>query len=171
VAGGPFEDDPSRLLELANNALIEKAGTSEHFVTAACLTYRPQEESIAWALAGHWPPLALDRGEPSRTAGARASRSGSRIGSAASRRMLLPPGSGRLLFTDGVLEARTTANGPELFGTDRLAELVEQLRGADPAGIVHAVTEAARRFANGRLSDDLCVLAFRARPLALSAPS
>ncbi len=44
-----------RLLSWANTALIERAGTSGDFVTAACVTYLPNEQLLRWAYAGHPP--------------------------------------------------------------------------------------------------------------------
>src|SRR5215213_194408 len=57
-----FTDDPSRLLEWANLALIESAGESEDFVTAACVTYRQSTRCLRWATAGHPPPRWLGSG-------------------------------------------------------------------------------------------------------------
>ena len=62
AAHAGYNDDPCRILELANAALIERAGISENFVTAACVVYRPAEGSVSWALAGHPPPMLLDEG-------------------------------------------------------------------------------------------------------------
>ena len=58
VTFAPFEDDPARLLQLANAALIDRAGTSVDYVTAACVVHRPADGTLAWALAGHHAPLA-----------------------------------------------------------------------------------------------------------------
>lgn len=64
VAFAPFEDDPARLLRLANAALIDRAGTSVDYVTAVCVVHRPADATLAWAIAGHPPPLRLDDGSP-----------------------------------------------------------------------------------------------------------
>ena len=58
----PFEDDPARLLRLANAALIDRAGTSVDYVTAACVVHRPADATLAWALAGHHAPIAFGSG-------------------------------------------------------------------------------------------------------------
>jgi hypothetical protein len=34
------------------------------YVTAVCVVHRPADETLAWAIAGHPPPLRLDDGEP-----------------------------------------------------------------------------------------------------------
>ena len=57
AATAPFSDDPCRLLSWANTALIERAGISNEFVTAACVTYLPNEQLLRWAYAGHLPAL------------------------------------------------------------------------------------------------------------------
>ncbi|HYH91074.1 MAG TPA: SpoIIE family protein phosphatase [Solirubrobacteraceae bacterium] len=56
VTSAPFEDDPGRLLRLANAALIDRAGTSVDYVTAVCVVHRPADGKLAWAIAGHPPP-------------------------------------------------------------------------------------------------------------------
>ena len=77
AATAPFSDDPRRLLSWANTALVERAGTSRRFVTAACVTYLPDEQLLRWAYAGHPPALWMHdgRGSLRRPTG---SRSGSR---------------------------------------------------------------------------------------------
>src|SRR5687768_6441502 len=64
AATAPFSDDPCRLLSWANTALIERAGISSEFVTAACVTYLPNEQRLRWAYAGHPPALWIDDGAP-----------------------------------------------------------------------------------------------------------
>jgi hypothetical protein len=61
AATAPFSDVPCRLLSWANTALIERAGTSSEFVTAACVTYLPSRRLLRWAYAGHPPALARRR--------------------------------------------------------------------------------------------------------------
>jgi hypothetical protein len=63
AATAPFSDDPARLLSWANAALIERAGTGSEFVTAAVVTYLPNDQLLRWAYAGHPPALSLDGGE------------------------------------------------------------------------------------------------------------
>jgi phosphoserine phosphatase RsbU/P len=70
----------------------------------------------------------------------------------------LSPGTGLLLYTDGVTEARH--NG-EQFGQTRLAQSVQTLGGRPPSEIVAAVTTEVQEFAAGELADDLCVVAAR----------
>ena len=63
-----------------------------------------------------------------------------------------------VLYTDGVTEAR---RGSELFGEERLFEIVSGLRGRSAQEVAIGVREAASRFAAGRLNDDLQVVVLR----------
>ena len=63
AATAPFSDDPCQLLSWANTALVERAGITSEFVTAACVTYLPGEQLLRWAYAGHPRALRLDSGE------------------------------------------------------------------------------------------------------------
>ena len=70
----------------------------------------------------------------------------------------LPPGATIVLYTDGVIEAR---QGSDLYGTARLDELLAQQRELPAGELARAVTEDARRYAGGELSDDLAVVVIR----------
>ena len=175
AAYAPYNDDPCRLLELANAALVERAGASEEFVTAACAVYRPADHSLSWALAGHPPPMLLDDGRrlngipPGLPLGV-----GQRVECGRADRAL-DAGDGILLFTDGLTEARqpfsdVIASGrarerprPELFGSDRIAAVLAEHAGEEPGNVVEALRSAAERFTGGDLADDLCMVAVRAR--------
>ena len=62
AATAPFSDDPRQLLSWANTALVERAGTSTEFVTAACVTYHPAS-GLRWAYAGHPPAVWMQDGQ------------------------------------------------------------------------------------------------------------
>jgi serine phosphatase RsbU (regulator of sigma subunit) len=70
----------------------------------------------------------------------------------------LTPGTGVLLYTDGVTEARRAG---EQFGHRRLVDVVQSLRGQSSSEVVAAVTEEVRQFSVTSLADDLCVVAAR----------
>jgi serine phosphatase RsbU (regulator of sigma subunit) len=61
----PFSDDPRKLLRWANAALVDRAGTSADFVTAACMTYLPGRQLLRWAYAGHPPALGCTKAQSS----------------------------------------------------------------------------------------------------------
>lgn len=160
-----FTDDPARLLEMANHALIERAGTTTEFVTAVCATLRPREGTMLWAAAGHPAPLTLDRGEPLAGSGGVPLGIDIDVG-AACHEAPLPDGHGVLLFTDGLPEARAAHAGDGRappFGEERVAEALHELAGAPPRAVVENLRARVARHAGGRLADDLCLLAARAK--------
>jgi serine phosphatase RsbU (regulator of sigma subunit) len=70
----------------------------------------------------------------------------------------LPSGASLVLYTDGVIEARSDG---ELYGDDRLDALLVERRDLPARALASAVAEDARGFAGGDLSDDLAVVVIR----------
>jgi serine phosphatase RsbU (regulator of sigma subunit) len=158
AATAPFSDDPGRLLSWANTALIERAGTSVEFVTAACVTYLPSEQLLRWAYAGHPPALWLDDGHE-----LTALKQGTALGLGADLRCAegsqrSTGGTGVLLYTDGLTEAR---HDGDLFGLDRVSAALGDLHHASPAEAVAVLRARVADYAYGTLTDDLCLLAAR----------
>ena len=154
-----FVDDPCRLLELANQVLVERAGTSSIFVTAVTATIHPREDRIAWASAGHPPPVYLDSGEmlngrsPAPPLGVDATIT-CHAGHAE-----LGPGRGVLLFTDGLTEAHRPRE--ELFGERRLVEALRALAGSPSRAVIRRLEADVLAHAGDSLADDLCIVAAR----------
>jgi serine phosphatase RsbU (regulator of sigma subunit) len=158
AATAPFSDDPGRLLSWANTALIERAGTSVEFVTAACVTYLPSEQLLRWAYAGHPPALWLDDGqELTALRQGTALGLGADLGCAEGSRQSTG-GAGVLLYTDGLTEAR---HDGELFGLDRVSAALGDLHQASPTEAVAVLRARVADYAYGTLTDDLCLLAAR----------
>jgi serine phosphatase RsbU (regulator of sigma subunit) len=158
AATAPFSDDPSRLLSWANTALIERAGTSVDFVTAACVTFLPSAQLLRWAYAGHPPALWLDDGEE-----LTALRQGTALGlgadlGCAEGSRPSTDGAGVLLYTDGLTEAR---HAGEFFGLDGVSAALGGLHQASPTEAVAVLRARVAEFAFGTLTDDLCLLAAR----------
>jgi serine phosphatase RsbU (regulator of sigma subunit) len=154
----PFSDDPARLLSWANTALIERAGTSSEFVTAACVTYLPGERYLRWAYAGHPRALWLDgSGELV------APRQGTPLGidtdpGAIEGALKAEAGAGLALYTDGLTEARQEG---ELFGVKRVRGALGELNAPSPGEAVGLLRARVAAFTYGSLADDLCLLAVR----------
>ena len=135
----PFSDDPGQLLSWANTALFERAKDDRDFVTVGCVTYSPRERVLRWGYAGHPPVLWLDTAEE--LSGGRAPPLGlSEELACTTAEHQLTPGTGVLLYTDGVTES---------------------CKGQAPSEVVAAVTSEVHQFAATRLADDLCVVAAR----------
>ncbi|OHV42905.1 SpoIIE family protein phosphatase [Pseudofrankia sp. BMG5.36] len=70
----------------------------------------------------------------------------------------LHPGDALVLYTDGVVEARS---GRELLGEQRLLEAVGGCAGLSAQGVADRVRAAADRFAGGNLRDDIAIVVLR----------
>ena len=124
----PFSDDPGRLLSWANTALAERAEEDDRdFVTVGCVTVSPRDRILRWGYAGHPPVLWLDTGEE--LAGGAHPLGLSEEFACPTAAHQLAPGTGVLLYTDGVTEAR---HDGEQFGQTRLAQSVQTLGGRSP---------------------------------------
>lgn len=158
IATAPFSDDPARLLSWVNTALIERAGTSGDFVTAACVTYLPGEQLLRWAYAGHPPALWLDTGQE-----LSAPEQGVPLGIKADPAYVegsqrSESGAGLLLYTDGLTEAR---HDRTLFGADAVGAVLGRLMNPSAAETIAVLRAVVTEFAYGGLTDDLCLLAAR----------
>ncbi len=158
--GGPG-GGPGGLLTHVNRYFFTREGRS-HLITAFCTVCDPLEDRLHFACAGH-PPALLKRGDGSRIETVEEA-AGIPIG-------VLPdfvyeqgscrfaPGDLLVLFTDGVIEARSPAG--EEFGLERLLEVVEAApsRAAATLEAVRAALGAHQAGAAPR--DDRTLLVFR----------
>jgi serine phosphatase RsbU (regulator of sigma subunit) len=154
----PFSDDPRKLLGWANAALVERAGPSFEFITAACVTYLPDNQVLRWAYAGHPPALWLHNGRQ-----LAAPKQGLPLGvidepTYAEGSQLSDGPAGVLLYTDGLTEARRRG---EFFGLDRVNGALAELTDPTPSQAVDLLRTRVSEFADGPLNDDLCLLAAR----------
>jgi phosphoserine phosphatase RsbU/P len=153
-----FSDDPGRLLQWVNVALVERIGEGAEFVTAACVTYDPGTRVLRFASAGHPAALRLESGDE-----LTAERTGAALGltleidcrEGAER---LEAGDGVLLYTDGLLEARGINSR---YGTSRLRAALRHGKRLAPREILELLKRDLHEFAGERISDDVCLLALR----------
>jgi len=158
AATAPFSDDPCQLLSWANTALIERAGLSSEFVTAACVTYLPGDQLLRWGYAGHPPALWLDDGREL-VAPVQGTPLGFRVDpGCVEGSVRCTGGAGVLLYTDGLTEAR---HDGKMFGLERVSAALEGLHEPTPANAVAVLRARVAEFAYGTLTDDLCLLAVR----------
>jgi serine phosphatase RsbU (regulator of sigma subunit) len=158
AAIAPFSDDPCRLLSWANTALIERAGTTSDFVTAACVTYLPNERLLRWAYAGHPPALWLDDGRELAAATQGAPLAVRVDPGCVEGWQRSPAGAGVLLYTDGLTEAR---HDGKMFGLEGVGAALGGLHRPSPTEAVAVLRARVADFAYGTLTDDLCLLAAR----------
>jgi sigma-B regulation protein RsbU (phosphoserine phosphatase) len=153
-----FSDDPCRLLQWVNVALVERIGESAEFVTAACVTYDPGTRVLRFASAGHPPALRLESGDE-----LTAARTGAALGltlevDCRESAEQLGAGDGVLLYTDGLVEARGVGSR---YGTNRLSDALRHGKRLAPPEILELLKRDLREFAGERISDDVCLLALR----------
>ncbi|HUP59296.1 MAG TPA: PP2C family protein-serine/threonine phosphatase [Thermoanaerobaculia bacterium] len=127
------------------------------FVTFFYATIDTASMRLRWCNAGHNAPiLARADGSVVRLDGGGPAFSRLTSGDAyEEHETAIAPGDRIVLFTDGVSEAGV---GGELFGEQRLEELVVANRDANAPALQQSVVDAATSFAGGELEDDLTLV-------------
>jgi serine phosphatase RsbU (regulator of sigma subunit) len=158
---------PATVLSRLNDAMLIQH--VDRYLTAAVARIRPSASGWVGMMssAGHEPPLILRKNGTVEAPAAHGRILGVPGDLALSDTpFTLDPGDGLVLVTDGVTEARA-GRGEELFGDDRLAEiLVTRGRGRDAAGTVAEVMTAVAEHARGYHADDTAVLVLRSVDVA-----
>lgn len=122
------------------------------FATLAYAEVEPATGAVAFAAAGHLPPVLYP--EPRAFMGGRSTPLGIRSATLprTEGRFTLGPGAGFVLYTDGLVERR----GESIeTGVERLVTALSADPGATPEALAAAVLDG------GAAEDDVCVLVFR----------
>ena len=149
--------DPAQALEELNKVL-SVTGRPEDLVSVCVVVFDTEAGTLRHASAGHPAAWLWQDSEM------RALRSTGPLltldphATYYSRELPLLTGDLLLLYTDGLAEAR---DGAQLFGEDRIAQIVRRDPGQDANTIGKVLLEAARDFASGPLTDDVAILAVR----------
>ncbi len=154
---------PSLILAGLNQAMLDWPTDDPRFLTAIYATVRPHlaVTSVRISSAGH--PLALVHRADGRVKSV--GQPGTLLGlfpdlDLHDTRLLLRAGDSMILFTDGVTEARSHIDR-NLYGDERLRELVAGLADMSASRIATAVIKATRAFSGGVVSDDTAVLVLK----------
>jgi serine phosphatase RsbU (regulator of sigma subunit) len=162
-----------RVLDEANAKIVAASadmateGGDMMFVTAFAGVLDLASGALVFASAGHDAPFLLRRGSAPRRLD---TEGGPPLGVVEHfafpvDRIILDLGDVLLLFTDGVTEAMDGAGA--LYGSDRLAAVLEKSSPADARSAVEAVRADVLAFAAGaEQADDIALLAVRRRTLA-----
>jgi serine phosphatase RsbU (regulator of sigma subunit) len=150
--------EPSDFLAHANEVVVGEIASSK-FITMLYLTVDARRGEVACAGAGH-PPARIvapdGRIHVLATHGlALGIEAGQRYEEA---REPLAPGAAVVLYTDGVVEARS---GSQLFGVERLDELLVRKRELPAAELAQAILAECRAFAGGELVDDCAAVVIK----------
>jgi PAS domain S-box-containing protein len=147
-----------------NSSLYDDLTHAGSFITVVSAHLDRRTAAVDYASAGHTEVLWY---QASAGACRRLPATGPPIGvlrqpQLEQQRIQLCPGDFLVFYSDGVTEAEDSRG--ELFGTDRLVEVVERNRSLHATALARAVVEAVRVFANGPPSDDLTLIVAKALP-------
>jgi len=156
---------PSQVLQVVNDALLDN-DEPERFCTAAFMRLTPYRHGLAIELAsGGHPPLVVARfGGGVECHGP----TGPLVGllpaiSLSDEKIELAPGDVLVAYTDGITEARHRG---ELFGMERVMEVVAAYRDQSADAIAGALVKAASEFADvTHDADDAAVVVVKASGL------
>ena len=155
---------PAEVLREVNDGLARdlEGQRMPTFLTLAIVAFDPQTSTVAVAGGGHNPVLVLRDDETSQLPSQGAAL-GVRTGlTFAQDEFRLRPGERLAIFTDGLTEAR----GPdgELFGLDRLADVLTRAHGQRLEDVLGATWREISRFREtARPADDATLLLMEAR--------
>ena len=153
-------DDPGVILERMNGTLcgmFERSGD----VTAVCAVLRPETSTLAYAAAGHPPPLLIPAAaEEVVSLDLRGVVLGIIPGATYTTTTIAAGRGARLiLYTDGVTET-PDPHWDDLFGIERLRALAATKRDQSPSSFADEVMASLQRFAGGLAErhDDVTLL-------------
>ena len=159
--------DPEELFRLANERLHSLRGARRaglrggSFVALGYLAFRPFVGTVRYSLAGQPPPLLRRNTSPVETLCMPKHRlplGALRLGGHQVLEVELEPGELLLAYSDGVVEAQSPEG--ELFGEERLAEVLGDSPTDSPQATVNHVLEEIEAFTRGHTPyDDLTLLA------------
>jgi serine phosphatase RsbU (regulator of sigma subunit)/PAS domain-containing protein len=159
-AAAMLPDSPSQMLQILHAAMRQQLREANMCtVCFGSLELTHDAASLTLALGGHPQPLLLRPGAPARRLG----QPGTVLGfldevQLTDVEVALAPGDTVLFYTDGLSDAGAPHGR---LGEDGLETLVTSLSAADPEQLLDALEDAAVRRSDGRLRDDVALLAIR----------
>jgi serine phosphatase RsbU (regulator of sigma subunit) len=148
---------PADFLASANEVVVGEIAAGK-FITMIYLTVEPATGAVVAASAGHPAPLLVSPEGAVKHLSVRGLALGVESGQVyAEQEALLDRGGAIVVYTDGVVEARRDG---ELYGSERLAEVVAASHRRSAAEIADAVIADCRAFA-GDLADDCALVVIK----------
>jgi PAS domain S-box-containing protein len=157
------ERKPSRILERLNEAVIQQR-SDNMFCTVCFVRAKPSASGVRLTVCcgGHPLPFVVRAEGTVEPVGA----PGTLLGifpdpELRDRAFDLNRGDAMVLYTDGVIEEHAPG---AVFGTERLASLLESCAGLDAKAIAGSIERAVLGFQPGSPRDDIAILVLRVRP-------
>ena len=151
-----IDSGPAFILRKANELLLRHEAGEPHVTACLCLI-DPETGHVSVASAGHPGPIHLTADSCQLFEPPFSPPLGTFPSDYVASHLTLTLDDYLVLYTDGVTEARRDG---ELFGEDRLVEVVERLRGSSAEDMAQGVADAALAF-GGQLRDDLQIVVVR----------
>jgi serine phosphatase RsbU (regulator of sigma subunit)/uncharacterized protein YigA (DUF484 family) len=153
--------EPGQFLANANEVVVDEIETGK-FITMLYVLLDAESGRVSCASAGHPPARLVTTDGEVGELGA----NGLALGVDSDQEyeveeQEIARGTTVVLFTDGVIEARRDG---ELYGEERLDDLLGRRAGLEPQALAEAVLADCRSFAGGELSDDCAVVCLRLVP-------
>lgn len=154
---------PDQVLTRVNAALVRDAGDGM-FVSLFYGVLDVPARRLCFASAGHVPPLLWRTGDEAPVLlEAHGLLLGVERGAQyPARHILLETGDLLVLYTDGIVEARSPSG--ELFGEERLAAAVAEGRAQGPDEVADRIMEAVAHWSGGGPSDDQAAVVVQVLP-------
>jgi serine phosphatase RsbU (regulator of sigma subunit) len=149
---------PGEFLASANDVVAGEIGVGK-FITLVYVLVDTESGEVACANAGHPVPRLIGAGEGIAELEARGLALG--VDEAQSYdevRVPFAPGDALVLYTDGLVERR---RGKELYGTERLDEVLLGARDLPAKQLARAVLADCRAFGSGDLTDDCAIVVIK----------
>lgn len=152
---GPAIDETASPGEALTWLARRMGDTGERFLSAFLAEVDTTTGVCRWANAGHPSAFVVGMDQV-----AELGQTGPILGPLPARweteEFRICPSSTLVAYTDGLVEARS---GRSEFGTERLFRVLRDRAGSDPAAVITAALREVRRFAGGRVHDDITVVA------------
>jgi len=160
-----YERSPGAVLARLNDALGADADRGQ-LCTAVCARIEPRDDgtlAATVARGGHPPPFLVSAAGGAEAIGTPGPLLGAFDDGAWDEcTVVVSAGDALVFYTDGVTDTR--GHDGELFGQDRLAELLDRASRLDADEVASRIDDALQAFQRGHQRDDVALLVLRCGP-------
>jgi len=148
------------ILRLLNELLYEDLTRAELFITMFCSTFDLKSRTLSYANAGHSRPLLYRRGGWQELDADGLILGVEPLVEFEEKKVTLEPGDLLFVYTDGIIEAEGA--GGEMFGVERLSEVLSGALAEPPERVIDRVMAEVAAFAGAvPLQDDISMVVMK----------